>query len=533
MSRVCAVCLLGALVFAGCRDAGGGEPLRDEPLPAAPPRPPSSELSAVVNTGDGPVRGAEDRGVLRFLGIPYAAPPVGELRWRPPTAVAPWSKTRDATQFGSSCVQSADFEGPGSEDCLFLNVWTPELGSGAPKPVLFYIHGGGWVRGAGNMSGLEGIENTLDGQHLAESEGVVVVTLNYRLGALGFLAHPAFRDESPSQSTGNYGLSDVLFALEWVQRNARAFGGDPERVMVFGTSAGGSQTCAVAASPLAEGLFAVAAAHSSGGCDCFSAETGTELAMQLGESAGCADANDVAACLRDVPAETLVELPSSGAIADGTVLPRCPVDLFAAGGGNAVPLVFGTAAHEAMMYVDDAERALTWERFHQLLDDSFGAAGADIASVYPESDYESPAAAWMMFVGDWIFHCPDRRVLRALRGHPEPTYRFVFGGILSDPRHAAHGAVHGTDVPFIFGNFGDLETTAEERTLSARMGALWANIASSGGEPPAEWAPWDEDELALGLGLSDVALVSGHRDAQCDELDKVPTLRETALLPFP
>jgi para-nitrobenzyl esterase len=487
----------------------------------------------MVNTADGPVRGAALGAVLRFLGIPYASPPIGELRWRPPTAIAPWTQPRDATRFGSSCVQPADFEGPGSEDCLFLNVWTPEAPSDAPKPVLFYIHGGGWVRGAGNMSGMQGIENTLDGQHLAETEDVVVITLNYRLGALGFLAHPAFAPESPAESTGNYGLLDVLFALEWVQRNVREFGGDPERVMVFGTSAGGSQTCAVAASPLAEGLFAVAAAHSSGGCDCFAAETGTQLALQLTDKAGCADASDVAACLREVPASSLVELPSSGAIADGSVLPQCPLDLFAAGGGNPAPLIFGTTAHEGMLYLDDAARALTWDAFHRLLDDSFGAAaGAAIAAVYPTTDYDSAAAAWMMFVGDWIFHCPDRRVLRALRGRPDPTYRFVFGGILSDPQHVEHGAMHGTDVPFVFGNFGDLETTPEELRLSARMGSLWANIAKSGGEPPNEWAPWDDGELALGLGLDDVAMVSGHRDAQCDALDEVPALRETALLPF-
>ena len=496
--------------------------------------PPEVERASVVaTTMSGPVRGTEVGGVVRFLGVPYASPPLGELRWRPPVSPTPWTDVRDASSFGASCVQSADFEGPGSEDCLFINVWTPEVRSAEPRPVMFYIHGGGWVRGAGNMSGMAGIENTLDGASLAEAEDAVVITLNYRLGSLGFLAHPAFGSENDSGSAGNYGLMDVIFGLQWVRENAREFGGDPERVLVFGTSAGGSQTCAVAASPLAEGLFSVAAAHSSGGCDCFESETATDLALRLAEDAGCDGAGDVAECLRGVPAATLAALPSSGATADGSVLPMCPLDLFEAGGGSDVPLIFGTMAHEAVLYLNDAVRNLTWDEFHALLDASFGAQGPAIASVYPASEYESAGAAWVFFAGDWIYHCPERRIFRALQGRAEPSYRFVFGGVLSDPRHVEHGATHGTDVPFVFGNFGDLSTTPEELALSARMSSIWAHTARTGGTPPSEWTPWDELNPALALGLEDVRMISGYRDAQCDQLDKVPALREITVLPFP
>lgn len=491
-----------------------------------------SSSPTVVSTAAGPVRGAIDNGVIHFLGIPYAAPPVGELRWRAPAPVRPWTEVRDATRFGSSCTQSADFEGPGSEDCLFLNVWSPEARSTTPRPVMFYIHGGGWVRGSGNMSGLAGVANVLDGQHLAQTHGAVVVTINYRLGSLGFLAHPAFESENSGRSAGNYGLQDVIAGLRWVRENIRAFGGDPSRVLVFGTSAGGSQTCAVIASPSADGLFSGASAHSSGGCDCFPREQSGAIARQLADTVGCTGAADVAACLRSKPAPMLASLPSSGATNDGTVLPMCPLQIFQGGGGSRVPLVFGTTLHEAMMYVDDRARSLTWEQFRQLLDRSFGARGADVAAAYPPARYESATAAWMMFAGDWIYHCPDRRVLRALAGRSTPVRRFVFGGALTDSRHVARGAVHGTDVPFVFHNFGSLSTTAAEQTLSNTMGALWYRMAANEALP-TEWRAWDATGSFLGLGLDSVAVSSGWRDAECDQLDRVPALREVSVLPFP
>ncbi|MFO0554301.1 MAG: carboxylesterase family protein [Polyangiaceae bacterium] len=497
-----------------------------------PPENPSDEAPNVAATEAGRVRGVEQDGVVRFLGVPYAAPPVGELRWRPPAPVEPWSDVRDASQFGLSCTQSAETEGPGSEDCLFLNVWTPEVRAEKPRPVMVYIHGGGWVRGAGRMSHLSGIENVLDGQNLAQRDDVVVVTLNYRLGSIGYLAHPAFAAENDAGSTGNYGLRDAIAALEWVHQNIREFGGDPERVLVFGTSAGGSQTCALAASPLADGLFSVASAHSSGGCDCFRTDQAKAVAEALADTVGCSAADDVAACLREVPASTLVALPSSGAIADGEVLPMCPLETFQAGGGTHAPLVFGTTAHEAMGYLDDAAKALTWDSFGQVLDNSFGAKGADVAAAYGPSKYDSAPLAWVLFIGDWIYHCPDRRVLRALGGREEPLYRFVFGGILSDERHVGMGAVHGNDVPFIFRNFGELSTTEAELNLSNTMATTWAEIAATG-KPPAFWAPWDESGAFVGLGLDGVAMLIGHRDAECDVLDQVPALRDITVLPFP
>lgn len=255
----------------------------------------------VAATEAGLVRGVEFDGVVRFLGIPYAAPPVAALRWRPPERAEPWEGERLATEFGSPCVQPVELEGPGAEDCLFLNIWTPEVRATSLRPVLFYIHGGGWARGAGHMSVFDGIDNMQDGQALARRDDVVVVTVNYRLGNLGFLAHSALVD-APATSAGNYGVMDVIAALGWVHRNIRELGGDPDRVLVFGTSAGGSQTCAVAASPMARGLFAAIASHSGGGCDCFGDDQKRAVADLVVERVGCAGAEDVAACLREVPA---------------------------------------------------------------------------------------------------------------------------------------------------------------------------------------------------------------------------------------
>lgn len=502
--------------------------------------PPSTEPSAaiestvVVGTQAGLVRGEQAEGVAHFLGIPYAAPPVGALRWRPPQPAPRWEGTRPATAFGSPCVQSAAHEGPGSEDCLFLNVWTPEARATAARPVMVYVHGGGWARGAGNMSVFDGIANMQDGHRLARQDGVVVVTLNYRLANLGFLAHPALADEAGR--AGNYGLMDVIAALQWVQANIRAFGGDPGRVLLFGTSAGGSQACAVAASPLARGLFSAVASHSGGGCDCFRDEQKLAVAGQVAASVGCAGAADVAACLRQVPATSFVPLPGVGATVDGAVLPACPLETFRAGGAPALPMVFGTNVHEGLGYLDDAARALSWTSLRQLFQRSFPNQGDALATVYGAGRYDAAPAAWAVFIGDWIYHCPDRRVLRALEGRATPAYRYLFGGALSDPRHAARLAGHGMDVPFVFRNFGALATTAAERGLSDAMATRWAGFAATG-QPSRDgsWQRWDNPGALLALGLDEIRMGAGFRDAECDLLDSIPALRDQPgdRLPFP
>ncbi|MBM4783194.1 MAG: carboxylesterase family protein [Archangiaceae bacterium] len=520
MKKVASVAVL--VLLAGC------SPGTSRPGPTIEPPP-----EQLVSTQAGVVRGVTQDGVARFLGIPYAAPPGGALRWRAPEPPVTWAGTRPATAFGSPCVQSDKLEGPGSEDCLFLNVGSPEVGATTPRPVMVYVHGGGWARGAGNMSVFDGIENMQDGQHLAAQDGVVVVTLNYRLSNLGFLAHPALAEGG---SAGNYGVMDVIAALKWVQANIRAFGGDPGRVLLFGTSAGGSQTCAVASSPLARGLFSAVASHRGGGCDCFRDDQKLAVAELVAQRVGCANAADVAACLRKVPAADFVPLPGVGATADGVVLPTCPLERFRAGGGPGVPMVFGTNVHEGIGYLDDAARALTWDSLRLLFQRAFGAKGDSVAATYGQGRYDSAPAAWAVFVGDWIYHCPDRRALRALEGRTTPVYRYLFGGALSDPRHSAKLASHGVDVPFVFGNFGTLTTTAAERDLSKAMKTRWAALVSSGSPSrDGSWRPWDARGSLLALGLAEITMGEGFRNAECDVLDQIPPLRDQPAdrLPFP
>ena len=257
---IAAAVLLGGMWLVGCA------PEQPPEAPQAPAQPTPPPLGEVVATANGDVRGAytdDDNTVLAFKGIPFTAPPVGDLRWKPPMAAASWQGERDATAYSKACVQPSSTEGfyaqgpiPQSEDCLYLNVWAPAGSSEAKTPVMVWIHGGGFVQGTGNMP-------LYDGESLAR-EGVVLVSVNYRLGLLGFLAHPALSAESAHGASGNQGIHDQIAALEWVRDNIALFGGDPGNVTIFGESAGSMSVCYLTATPLAKGLFQKAIGQSGG-----------------------------------------------------------------------------------------------------------------------------------------------------------------------------------------------------------------------------------------------------------------------------
>src|ERR1700733_10861026 len=313
-------------------------------LVAAAPAVSASTGGRIAGTANGAVRGLADGAVDEFLGIPYAAPPVGPLRWQPPQPAARWSGVRDATQFAPHCPQLAGpfGEASTSEDCLFLNVFTPSHRQpGSLDPVMVWIHGGALVSGE---------SNDYDPTQLVE-HGVTVVTINYRLGALGFLAHPALADANGQ--SGDYGLMDQQAALRWVQRNIVSFGGDPRNVTIFGESAGGLSVLSQVASPQAKGLFGKAIAE-SGACNLTqaslaSAETAGEA---FATQAGCA--SQTAACLRSLPVSAILASENAGGYTPNInteVLPQALGTAFATGDFNRVPIINGTNHDEWRLFV--------------------------------------------------------------------------------------------------------------------------------------------------------------------------------------
>ena len=426
--------------------------------------PASGGANPIVRIDDGLIRGASATGVNSFLGLPYAAPPTGNLRWRPPQPASSWSGVRDATQFGASCPQAQAGNpslppGTISEDCLYLNVYTPALRRGSGRPVLVWIHGGGLV--------LDGGRN-YDGTKLA-ADGAVVVTINYRLGALGFLAHPALASR-PGGPAGNYGLMDQQAALRWVQRNIAQFGGDPHNVTIAGQSAGGLSVLAQMVSPGARGLFQRAIVQS--GTFALNQQplaTAEAAGQTFATAVGCPDQS--AACLRNVPVSDLVsnfgvEIPG---VVDGSVLTQPIGTALARGQFARVPVINGITHDEELLFVAGlgitvsqgtniplagpaADPANYQANIAQALGVSAARAAA-IAAEYPLSAYPSPLVAFSLLVSDASFACPALQVDRwtAARGVPTYAYQFNDDNAPVNIVGASLGqSTHGTELPYLF-----------------------------------------------------------------------------------
>jgi para-nitrobenzyl esterase len=473
--------------------------------------PASGSANPVERIDGGLVRGADAAGVRSFLGLPYAAPPTGNLRWRPPQPAAAWSGVRDATTFGPSCPQSTMGNpflppGPISEDCLYLNVYTPTARPGANRPVLVWIHGGGLVQ--------DGARN-YDGTKLA-ADGIVVVTINYRLGALGFLAHPALASR-PGGAAGNYGLMDQQAALRWVQRNIAQFGGDSRNVTIAGQSAGGLSVLAQLTSPGAHGLFQRAIVQSGTFALNQRPLAAAEAAGQtFAKNVGCAD--QTAACLRSAPASALVsnfgvEIPG---VVDGAVLTQPIGTALARGQFARVPVINGITHDEELLFIaglgitvsqgtniplagDPTDPANYQANIAQALGVSAARAAA-IANEYPLSAYPNPVAAFSLLVSDASFACPALQVDRwtAVRG--VPTYAYQFNddnaplNILPPDKQHLGLSTHGTELPYLFDQpnapFPVTSTlTPDQQALAASMRTDWASFAASG-NPSSRALPW-------------------------------------------
>ena len=466
----------------------------------------SGGANPIVRIDDGLIRGASAAGVYSFRGLPYAAPPTGNLRWRPPQPAAGWPGVRDATQFGPSCPQAQVNNpflppGPISEDCLNLNVYTPTLRSGSGRPVLVWIHGGGLVQDGGR---------NYDGTKLA-ADGAVVVTINYRLGALGFLAHPALASR-PGGPAGNYGLMDQQAALRWVQRNIAQFGGDPNHVTIAGQSAGGLSVLAQMVSPGARGLFQRAIVQS--GTFALNQQplaTAEAAGQTFATAVGCPDQS--AACLRNVPVSNLVskfgvEIPG---VVDGSVLTQPIGTALARGQFARVPVTNGITHDEELLFVAGlgitvsqgtniplagpaADPANYQANIAQALGVSAARATA-IAAEYPLSAYPSPLVAFSLLVSDASFACPALQVDRwtAARGVPTYAYQFNDDNAPVNIVGASLGlSTHGTELPYLFDQPNapfPATLNSDQQALAASMRTDWASFAATG-NPSSRALPW-------------------------------------------
>jgi para-nitrobenzyl esterase len=510
-----------------------------------------------VQLQSGPILGTQQEGVWSYKGIPYAAPPVGDLRWKPPQPVSSWTEPRAGTSFGPACPQPAQAEipymavGSTDEDCLYLNVWSPAESAEERLPVMVWIHGGSFETGSGSMA-------VYGGQSLA-AKGVVVVTINYRLGPLGFLAHPALSAESSEGVSGNYGLLDQIAALKWVQNNIAGFGGDSTKVTVFGESAGAISILDLLVSPLAEGLFNRAIAQSGIMLDYgFGASTtGTlkeaeESGAALARRLGVDQSGDVLAQLRaKTPDELLAAAATSGEdsglmqngltwkpVADGYLLPDLPTKLWAEGKRQSVPLLVGSNADEGNTFL--AGLTVSLADFEAQMRKIFGVHAGEALALYPVAHAEDITPTFSRMLTEVGFASTARFAARSMsapaagaggaadqtRPGPTPAYLYQFTRV---PFENPLGAFHGVEIPYVFGStglFAGLGAIEQaDLDLSDAMMGYWARFAATGdpnGEGAVPWPPYDvRSDQCLVLGDTVHQGGSGLYKAACDLADRV------------
>ncbi len=453
----------------------------------------SDQQSDIVCTESGAVRGSLEGDTLAFKAIPYAAPPVGALRWRPPVKPVAWTGIRDGSNYGASCPQLVDNRVEGQEDCLFINVWRPTQKPTKPLPVMIWLTGGGnhVFSGAGSFGFGKVVYN---GRALVPND-VIVVTYNLRLGVFGFLAHPALDQERTEKVSGNYGSLDQVEMLRWVNRNIAAFGGDPSRVFLFGTSAGGGNICALLTSPLTTGLIHGVAMQSSVpiGCELQTladAENGT--GAEVSKRVGCVNQTDTAACLREKSVNELVSaLPGTftvfprlyGPNVDGVVFPQQPIERIQQKNYPPVPIIIGDTKDETMQFVNSVGPITDAASYYAAIARVFGMTARDqIVEHYPLSNYPTPRAAFVQVTTDAQFTCQSRRLARTFASvQKPPVYRYVFAHSLeNDPVQKALGAIHTIEHPFLFNWEGSYQPTAIDKKIQSLMLNYWANMAKVG-----------------------------------------------------
>ena len=480
-----------------------------------------------ISVDGGQISGVSQNGVRVFKGIPFAAPPVGDLRWKAPQPVAAWNGVKAADQFGPQCMQQpypptspyVMAPHPTSEDCLYLNVWTTAT-PGEKRPVMVWIHGGAWTRGSGGTP-------TYDGAALAK-KGVVVVTTNYRLGVFGFLAHPELTAESPQHASGNYAILDHVAALKWVQKNIAAFGGDPARVTIFGESAGSWSVNTVQATPLAKGLFHRAIGESGAQ---FARTATLADAEQGGVALAKAAGADSLKALREVTADKLLAIQSfrSGVNVDGYVLPDTVRNVFAQKKQNDVPVLVGSNANEWTTLGNPAQFPKTMDEYRKRVEAQYGAAVKDYDAVYPVRTDADIADAMLGVGRDTTFTLEMRTWARLVTASAKPAFLYQFTRVPPGP-NPAWGAYHAAEIQYAFNNVGTRPwATDVDRRLGDQMSSYWVNFATSGdanGQGLPKWAPYDvQNEPYLQLG--DTVQLKNHLlKAQLDFLEQQQQRRQ-------
>ncbi len=490
--------------------------------------PASAALRQPVRTKAGLIAGVpgDHPSVTVYKGIPFAAPPVGKLRWHAPVAPAAWQGTRKADHFSASCIQNIVEErkpwthefmahGEISEDCLYLNVWTPAGSANAKLPVLMWIHGGGNTEGSGSVA-------AYDGEGLAR-QGLVVVTVNYRLGVLGFYSHPELTAESDRHASGNYALLDLVAALQWIHANIAGFGGDPDRVTVAGQSAGASNTHSLTASPLARGLFHRAIAESGSGVGGGRSPRTLADAEKDGFRFAEAKGAHSLAELRAMPWKELTAPVSGfrfGPVVDGYFLPASIDEVFAQGKQNDVPTLTGCNADEGGAV---PHPAVTLAAFEEEARRRFAGEAHTFLELYPATSDAEAGTAQNESARDQERVSMYLWAVRRAKTAKTNAYNYFWNHALPGPDVEKYGAFHSSEVPYALHslNRSDRPFTAADRKIEAEVSSYWVNFATTGdpnGKGLAHWPSVKEKpETTMNLG---------------DRMDAIPVAGSAARLKF-
>jgi len=536
----CAVALATIAALLGLTACGGGGGSTAAVPPTVPPPPPVLAADE-VQTAEGIYKGSVEGNLLVFRGLRYAAPPVGNLRFKAPAAPAAFAGTTDATQFAAQCIQTGGVGPIGEEDCLFLNIWSHD--DNVERPVLVFLQGG-------SRNGTGGDLASVDGALLAENANVVVVTLNRRLNVFGGLVLNELILENPRTTAGNYTTLDVIAALEWLQANLAAFNGNPNRILLAGESAGAFMICHLVAAPDVAGLIS-AAAIQSGNCARRSRldasvpmamapifDTAANLHRPVLAAVGCDMAADILQCLRNLPATDLVNAGQTvvdanngrnvfAPIIDAVVVVSDPHTALIAETAGSIPIIVGATADEGAggqsgpPPANDADyRARLAAIFGSPLDDQ-------IYALYPPADFGgSVALTWLTFWGDWIFNCEAEELARSAAGNT-PAYLYTFSRGFSSGSRGGLGAVHAIDVPFLFETYDVFGHTADadDALVTDAMQNAWTGLAADPTAAPpylpaaaSSWPAFDINNVQLVNFDATTTIDTVHRNGRCTAL---------------